>query len=75
MLDSFFSALQPRKSLSSVCQNLPLDRRAEGGERFLVVRGVVDSVDPFVEWEYTENGPIRRCFGSAGLTLDPPNVH
>jgi hypothetical protein len=69
MLDSFFSALQPRKSLVLLyVKDLPLVEEPQAGERFLVGAGLVDSVESFVEWEYTENGPIRSVLWERGVS-------
>jgi hypothetical protein len=68
MLDSFFSALQKRKSLVLLyVKDLPLVEEPQAGERFLVGAGLVDSVDPSVEWEYTEKGPIRSVLWERGV--------
>ena len=45
MLDSFFSALQPRKSLVLLyVKDLPLVEERQAGERFLVGAGLVDGI-------------------------------
>lgn len=68
LLDSFFSALQQRKSLLLLyVKDLPLVEERQPGERFLVGAGFVDGVDSSVEWEYTETGPIRSVLWERGV--------
>lgn len=68
MLDSFFSALQPRKSLVLLyVKDLPLVEERKPGERFLIGAGLIDGVDPSVEWGYTETGPIRSVLWERGV--------
>lgn len=68
MLNSFFSALQKRKSLVLLyVKDLPLVEERQAGERFLVGAGFVDGVDPPVEWDYTEEGPIRSVLWERGV--------
>jgi hypothetical protein len=69
MLDSFFSALRPRKSLVLLyVKDLPLVEELGPGERFLVGAGLVDRVDPSVEWRYTEKGPIESVLWERGVS-------
>lgn len=60
LLDSFFSALQPRKSLVLLyAKDVPLVEQPLPGERFLIGAGFVDEIRPVVEWDYTGSGPLR----------------
>jgi hypothetical protein len=68
LLDSFFSALQPRRSLVLLyAKDLPLIEEPQAGERFLVGAGFVEHVSPVQEWEYSENGPIRSVLWERGV--------
>lgn len=61
LLDSFFSALRPRTSLVFLyAKDIPLVEEREPGERYLIGAGFVESVDPAVEWSYSEDGPLHR---------------
>ena len=68
LLDSFFSAIEPRKSLVFLyAKDIPLVEQPEPGERFLIGVGFVDEVRPAVEWEYTEPGPLRSFMWERGV--------
>lgn len=60
LLDSFFSAIRPGKSLVLIyVKDLPLLEDRAPGTRVLVGAGVVSEVAPAVEWEYSGSGPLR----------------
>lgn len=68
LLDSFFSALEPRKSLVLLyAKDLPLVEQPLPGERFLIGAGFVDEVRPVVEWEYSEPGELRSVMWERGV--------
>ena len=68
LLDSFFSALRPRKSLVFLyAKDIPLVEEREPGERYLIGAGFVESVDPAVEWSYSEDGPLRSIMWERGV--------
>lgn len=69
LLDSFFSALQPRRSLVLLyVKDLPLVEERVAGERYLVGAGFVDGVDPVVEWEYSSPGELQSIMWERGVT-------
>jgi hypothetical protein len=58
MLDSFFSAIQPRRSLVFVyAKDLPLLEVRPPGARILLGVGWVTRVDPMQEWSYAVSPP------------------
>jgi AAA domain/UvrD-like helicase C-terminal domain len=60
MLDSFFSAIVPGKSLVFIyAKDVPLLENRPPGGRVLIGAGLATSVAPPVEWEYSSNGPLR----------------
>lgn len=60
MLDSFFSAVVPGKSLVfAYAKDVPLLEDRPAGARVLVGAGLVSTVGPVVEWEYSSEGPLR----------------
>lgn len=60
LLDSFFSAVVPTKSLVFVyAKDVPLLENRPPGGRVLVGAGLVTSVAPPSEWEYDGPGPLR----------------
>jgi hypothetical protein len=68
LLDSFFSALEPRRSLVLLyVKDLPLVEEPKAGERFLVGAGFVEHVSAAQEWEYSEEGPIRSVLWERGI--------
>lgn len=68
LLDSFFSALRPRQSLVFLyAKDIPLVEEREPGERYLIGAGFVESVDPAVEWSYSEDGPLRSIMWERGV--------
>ena len=71
MLDSFFSAVVPRKSLLFVyAKDVPLLENTPPGTRVLIGAGWVDQVDPVQEWAYSgdlSSWPLRSVlWGRAG---------
>jgi hypothetical protein len=70
LLDSFFSALRPGKSLVLLyVKDLPLVEQPEPGTRYLVGAGFVDGVEPVVEWEYDglKPGDVRSVMWERGV--------
>ena len=68
MLDSFFSALRPRRSLVLLyVKDLPLIEEPRAGERFLIGAGFVTGVDPVVSWEYSEKGELQSIMWERGV--------
>src|SRR5262245_48461026 len=66
LLDSFFSALRPRKSLVLLyAKDVPLVEERKPGERYLIGAGLVNGVDPVVEWEYSRPGDSTQLCGNA----------
>ncbi|WP_151523700.1 AAA family ATPase [Serinicoccus kebangsaanensis] len=60
MLDSFFSAIVPTRSLVFIyAKDVPLLEDRPPGGRVLVGAGLVTSVAPPSEWEYDGTGPLR----------------
>ncbi|WP_433666374.1 AAA family ATPase [Nocardia sp. CA-136227] len=60
MLDSFFSALVPGRSLMFLyAKDVPLLEDAPAGTRVLVGVGRVTGVGDLVEWNYSDKGPLR----------------
>lgn len=77
LLDSFFSALEPRRSLVFLyAKDLPLVEEREPGARFLIGAGFVDAIDPVKEWEYSGDGPIRSVMWERGVahSIRPGNL-
>jgi hypothetical protein len=69
LLDSFFSALQPRKSLVLLyAKDVPLVEERTPGERYLIGAGFVNGVDPVVEWEYSRPGELQSVMWERGVT-------
>ena len=70
LLDSFFSALRPRKSLVLLyAKDVPLVEERKPGERYLIGAGFVDGVDPVVEWDYSSSR--RAPLGHVGARSGP----
>jgi hypothetical protein len=70
LLDSFFSALRPRRSLVLLyAKDLPLVEDREPGARYLIGAGFVDAVEPFVEWSYSSLSPgdVRSVLWERGV--------
>ena len=68
LLDSFFSALRPRQSLVLLyAKDVPLIEERQPGERFLVGAGLVEKVDPYVEWEYASEGELQSIMWERGV--------
>ena len=70
LLDSFFSALKPRKSLVLLyVKDLPLVEQPEPGTRYLIGAGFVEGVEPVVEWEYEglKPGDVRSVMWERGV--------
>ena len=68
LLDSFFSALQPRKSLVLLyAKDVPLVEERTPGERYLIGAGFVTGVDPVVEWEYSRPGELSSVMWERGV--------
>jgi hypothetical protein len=60
LLDSFFSAFTPGKSLVLLyAKDVPLLEDRPPGARVLVGAGTITGVAPVVEWEYSGPGPLR----------------
>ncbi|MEV4296033.1 AAA family ATPase [Microbispora rosea] len=60
LLDSFFSALQPQKSLIFLyAKDIPLIQDRKPGARVLVGAGLVTRVFHSTEWQYSRPGPLR----------------
>jgi hypothetical protein len=69
LLDSFFSALRPKQSLIFVyAKDIPLVEERAPGERYLIGVGFVEGVDPAVEWDYSEPGPVSSIMWERGVT-------
>lgn len=69
LLDSFFSALQPRRSLVFLyAKDIPLIEERGAGERYLIGAGFVEGVDPAVEWEYDGEGPVSSIMWERGVS-------
>jgi hypothetical protein len=60
LLDSFFSAIEPKRSLVLVyAKDVPLLEDRVPGSRVLIGAGIVTSVGSVIEWDYSGKGPIR----------------
>ena len=60
LLDSFFSSINPKKSLVFVyAKDVPLLEERAPGTRVLLGCGYVEAVGPVVEWDYSGAGPLR----------------
>ncbi|MGW7477070.1 ATP-dependent DNA helicase [Nonomuraea muscovyensis] len=60
VLDSFFSAVQPEKSLIFLyAKDVPLIQDRKPGTRVLVGAGFVNRVFGSTEWQYSRPGPLR----------------
>lgn len=60
LLDSFFSAIVPGKSLVLIyAKDVPLLEHRPPGGRVLIGAGLVTSVASPTEWEYDGDGPLR----------------
>jgi AAA domain/UvrD-like helicase C-terminal domain len=69
LLDSFFSAIKPGKSLVLIyVKDLPLLEDRAPGERVLVGAGLVREVAPSVEWRYSTSGPLRSIMWERAVT-------
>jgi len=71
LLDSFFSAIKPGKSLVLLyVKDLPLVEQPEPGARYLIGAGFVEGVEPVVEWEYNglKPGDVRSVMWERGVT-------
>jgi hypothetical protein len=75
LLDSFFSGIQPRRSLVFVyAKDLPLIEERSPGFRALVGVGLVDDISPAQEWEYDDGPtPLRSILWerSVGHSIRP----
>lgn len=70
LLDSFFSALKPGKSLVLLyVKDLPLVEQPEPGTRYLIGAGLVEGVESVVEWEYAglKPGDVRSVMWERGV--------
>jgi hypothetical protein len=68
LLDSFFSALRPQQSLVLIyAKDIPLVEDRVPGERYLMGAGFATGVEPAVEWEYSEEGPLRSIMWERGV--------
>lgn len=68
LLDSFFSALRPTQSLVFLyAKDIPLVEERVPGERYLIGVGFVEGVDPAVEWQYSEPGPVSSIMWERGV--------
>ena len=75
LLDSFFSALQPRKSLVLLyAKDMPLIEDRQPGERYLIGAGFVNSVGSVVEWAYSRPGDLQSVMWERSVThsIRPP---
>jgi hypothetical protein len=62
------SALRPRQSLVLLyAKDVPLVEERMPGERYLIGAGLVDSIDPAVEWTYSKEGPLRSIMWERGV--------
>lgn len=69
LLDSFFSALVPGRSLVFLyAKDVPLLEDRPAGTRILVGAGIVREVAAPVEWEYSGPGPIRSIMWERAVT-------
>jgi hypothetical protein len=69
LLDSFFSALQTRKSLVLLyAKDVPLIEERKPGERYLIGAGLVNGVDPVVEWDYSGPGELHSVMWERGVS-------
>jgi ATP-dependent exoDNAse (exonuclease V) alpha subunit len=60
LLDSFFSALVPGRSLVLLyAKDVPLIEERAPGARILIGAGTITTVGASVEWEYSARGPLR----------------
>lgn len=68
LLDSFFSAIQPKASLVFLyAKDVPLIEEGKAGDRYLVGAGFVEKVDPCVEWEYAAEGKLESIMWERGV--------
>jgi hypothetical protein len=70
LLDSFFSALKPGKSLVLLyAKDLPVIEQPEPGARYLIGAGFVEGLEPVVEWEYEglKHGDVRSVMWERGV--------
>jgi hypothetical protein len=78
LLDSFFSSIQPQKSLVFVyAKDAPVLEERAPGTRVLLGCGHVESVGPVVEWDYSGRGLLRSIMWerSVGHTIRPTGVN
>jgi hypothetical protein len=69
LLDSFFSAIRPGKSLVFIyLKDLPLLEDRMPGTRVLVGAGTVQEVAAPVEWNYHGTGPLRSILWERAVT-------
>lgn len=69
LLDSFFSALVPGKSLILLyAKDVPLLEDRSPGLRVLIGAGVIRNVGATVEWEYSRPGPLRSIMWERAVT-------
>lgn len=69
LLDSFFSALVPGRSMILLyAKDVPLLEERRPGERILIGTGIVREVAPPVEWEYSSKGPLRSIMWERAVT-------
>lgn len=60
LLDSFFSALVPGRSLVLLyAKDVPIVEERAPGARILIGAGTIETVGASVEWEYSSRGPVR----------------
>lgn len=69
LLDSFFSAFTPGKSLVLLyAKDVPLLEDRPPGARVLVGAGTIVDKGPVVEWEYSGPGPLRSWMWERAIT-------
>jgi hypothetical protein len=69
LLDSFFSAVVPGRSLVLLyLKDLPLLEDRPAASRVLLGAGIVTGVGAVVEWEYSGNGPLRSIMWERAVT-------
>ncbi len=69
LLNSFFSALVPGKSLVFLyAKDVPLMEDRVAGVRVLIGAGMVREIAPPVEWNYSGSGPLRSVLWERAVT-------
>jgi len=69
LLDSFFSAVAPGKSLVFLyTKDLPLLEDRAAGTRVLIGAAMVKEVAPSAEWNYSGPGPVRSVMWERAVT-------